>query len=302
MRKVAFGYSTRCNIRCAHCVAASDQPHNLKMDLSQAKKIIRDLSEAAVTGISFTAGEPFIYFDDLLELIDLCKELNIYTRVVTNSFWAKSPESANRHLTMLSECGVSQLRLSYSRWHQQHISRSNILNAAHACLNKEVAYFVSFVTDFTEEDDSHEQFLRDNGLKFFPEPVIYAGRADSFGRKTIFTDYQDNTCSMNPYIAPDLTMYACCDAGSHFTDTNFFRLGNLQQDSVEELFSRSENCQLYNCIRSIGLTTIASYAGLKARDIVAYRKCELCKNLFNSPEMLSHLERAVRTNLQDMIR
>jgi MoaA/NifB/PqqE/SkfB family radical SAM enzyme len=302
MRKVAFGYSTRCNIRCAHCVAASDQPHNLKMDLSQAKKIIRDLSEAAVTGISFTAGEPFIYFDDLLERIDLCKELNIFTRVVTNSFLAKSPESANRHLTMLSECGVSQLRLSYSRWHQQHISRSNILNAAHACLNKEVAYFVSFVTDFTEEDDSHEQFLRDNGLKFFPEPVIYAGRADSFGRKTIFTDYQDNTCSMNPYIAPDLTMYACCDAGSHFTDTNFFRLGNLQQDSVEELFSRSENCQLYNCIRSIGLTTIASYAGLKARDIVAYRKCELCKNLFNSPEMLSHLERAVRTNLQDMIR
>jgi MoaA/NifB/PqqE/SkfB family radical SAM enzyme len=302
MRKIAFGYSTRCNIRCAHCVAASDQPHNIKMDLSQAKKTIRDLAEATVTGISFTAGEPFIYFDDLLELIELCNELNIYTRVVTNSFWAKSPESAKRHLTMLRECGISQLRLSYSRWHQQHISRTNILNAARACRSEGVDYFVSFVTDFTEEDDPYEQFLRDNSLKFFPEPVIYAGRADSFGRKTIFTDYQENRCNMNPYLAPDLTMYACCDAGSHFTDTNFFRLGNLKQDSVEQLFSKSENGQLYNCIRSLGITAIASYAGIKARDIVAYRKCELCKKLFNSPKMLTHLERAVRTNLQDMIR
>ena len=32
MRKIAFGYSTRCNIKCGHCVAD---------------------------------GEPFIYFDDI---------------------------------------------------------------------------------------------------------------------------------------------------------------------------------------------------------------------------------------------
>jgi hypothetical protein len=302
MRKIAFGYSTRCNIRCAHCVATKDKPHNIKMELSRAKEVIRDLAEAAVTGISFTAGEPFVYFDDLLELIKLCNELNIYTRVVTNSYWARSPQSAARHVTMLGQHGICQLRMSYSRWHQQHIPRENILNAAHACLSEGVDYFVSFVTDFTEEDDPYEQFLRDNSLKFFPEPVIYAGRADSFGRKTIFTDYQGNRCNMNPYLAPDLTMYACCDAGSHFTDTNFFRLGNLKKYSIEQLFDKSENCQLYNCIRSIGISSIASYAGFKARDIVTYRKCELCEKLFNSQRMLTHLEKAVKNGLPGMLR
>lgn len=302
MRKIAFGYSTRCNIRCAHCVAANEQPSNVKMELSQAREIINRLAEAAVTGISFTAGEPFIYFDDLLELIELCSERNIYTRVVTNSYWARSPESATRHLTELKKCGMKQLRLSYSRWHQQHVPRDNILNAAQACLKEEIGYFVSFVTDFTEKDDPYEQFLRDNSLIFFPEPVIYAGRADSFGRLKIFTDYQENRCNMNPYLAPDLTMYACCDAGSHFTDTNFFKLGNANQDSIEELFSKSENCKLYNCIRSIGITAIASYAGFRARDIVTYRKCELCKELFNSPEMLAKLERGVTNGFAHLLR
>lgn len=302
MRKIAFGYSTRCNIRCAHCVATNDIPENIKMELSQAKEIIRDLAEADVTGISFTAGEPFIYFEDLLELVKLCNELNIYTRVVTNSYWARSPESATRHLTLLGQCGICQLRLSYSKWHQQHIPRENILNAAHACLNAGVDYFVSFVTDFTEEDDAYEQFLRDNGLKYFPEPVIYAGRADSFDRMAIFTDYQENKCSMNSYLAPDLTMYACCDAGSHFTATNFFRLGNLKQHSVEQLFAKTENCRLYNCIRAIGITAIASYVGFKARDIVTYRKCELCEKLFNSPKTLNHLEKAVNNGLSNLLR
>lgn len=302
MRKIAFGYSTRCNIRCAHCVATNDKPESIKMELSRAKEIISDLAEADVSGISFTAGEPFIYFDDLLELLTLANELNIYTRVVTNSYWAVSYESAAKHLTMLQQCGIRQLRLSYSKWHQQHIPRENILHAAQACLNAGVDYFVSFVTDFTEDDDPYEQFLRDNNLRYFPEPVIYAGRAKSFDRKAIFTDYQENKCSMNAYLAPDLTMYACCDAGSHFTATNFFRLGNLQHSAVDQLLAMSENCQLYNCIRAIGITAIASYVGFKARDIVTYRKCELCRKIFNSPKTLSDLEEAVNNGLPNLLR
>ena len=106
MRKIAFGYSNRCNIRCSHCVAADETPHYQKMELKQAKEIVRDMAGAGVSGISFTAGEPFIYFADLLELVDLCRELKIYTRVVTNSYWAKSPEETRQRLSMLKQCGV----------------------------------------------------------------------------------------------------------------------------------------------------------------------------------------------------
>lgn len=302
MRKIAFGYSTRCNIKCAHCVAAGDIPDNKKMELARAKEIIREMAVAGVVGISFTAGEPFIYFDDLLELVELCRELNIYSRIVTNSYWAKTPEKAEQRLGLLKDCGLCQLRMSYSRWHQQHVPRGNILNAASGCRIKGIDNFVSFVTDFTKEDDVFEQFLRDNKLKYFPEPVIYAGRADSFGRKAIFTDYQENCCAMNPYLAPDLNMYACCDAGSHFTNTNFFLLGNLKNHSIEQLFTKSETNPLYNCIRSMGISTIASFAGISAREIVTYRKCELCKKIFDSPKVLVKLQEDAGTELRKWVR
>ncbi len=302
MRKIAFGYSTRCNLRCAHCVAAEDVPDNIKMDLETAKGIIQDMAVNGVNGISFTAGEPFLYFDDFLELVAICNELDIYTRIVTNCYWAKSPERATQMLKMLRACGLSQLRLSYSRWHQEHVPKTHVLNAAHSCMATGLDYFISFVTDFSAEDDGYEQFLRDNDLKFFPEPVIYAGRAKGFTREKIRTDYQKNCCEMNPYLAPDLNMYACCDAGSNFTNTNVFLLGNLKSQSISQLFSKSETNALYSCIRTLGLTNIASFAGMKAREIITYRKCDLCRKLLDDQESFTLVKGAATRELQKWVR
>lgn len=302
MRKVAFGYSTKCNIRCEHCVAAGDIPQASTMDFLKAKAIIYDLGEADVKGISFTAGEPFLFLPELIELIKQCRDNTIYTRVVTNAFWAKTPETSDSVMMQLKTAGVSQLRISYSKWHQKNINRRNIVNAANSCLKAGVDYFISFVTDFSKEDEGYEDFLRENNLKFFPEPVIFAGRAMTLKRIELFTDYQDNCCPMNPYISPDLDMYACCDAGSHFTNTRFFHLGNLKNNSIAELFVKSETNSLYNHIRKMGITTLASYAGFKSRDIVKYRKCELCKRLFDSPETLKALGNVSDSELNNWYR
>jgi len=154
MRKIAFGYSTRCNIKCSHCVAADDsqQTPPVKMDLERAKEIIREMAEAGVTGISFTAGEPFIYFDDLLQLIALCHNLQIYSRVVTNSYWASSPEKAEERLAKLKDRGLCQLRMSFSRWHQQHVPQHNIVNAANGCIKNNVTIQVIFLkTNFCRD-------------------------------------------------------------------------------------------------------------------------------------------------------
>ncbi len=289
MRKLAFGYSTRCNIRCAHCVAVGDIPDNRKMDQKKAKKIIVEMARAGVGGISFSAGEPFLYLNEIAELVNLCKQIGIYTRIVTNSFWAKTAEASEGLVSKLKENGLCQLRLSYSRWHQKNVSQNNVLNAARSCQKIGLNYFISFVTDFSVEDDPYEQFLRDHGLIFFPEPVIYAGRAASFKPRNILTDYQANCCEMNPYLTPDLDMYACCDAGSHFSKTNFFHLGNLNDNTMEQLFTKTETNRLYNLIRTMGITNIASFSGMKARKIITYSKCELCRELFNSPGTLTRL-------------
>jgi len=113
MRKLAFGYSTRCNIRCEHCVATEDLPAGRKMDHDKAKELIVEAAQAGVGGISFSAGEPFLYFNEIAELVKLCSQIGIYTRIVTNSFWAKTAESSDRLVSELKKNGLCQLRLSY---------------------------------------------------------------------------------------------------------------------------------------------------------------------------------------------
>jgi hypothetical protein len=267
------------------------------MDFDRAKEIIYELSRCRVAGISFTAGEPLLFFDDICKLIQLCREKGIYSRIVTNGYWAKTDNDADRIVIELISNGLSQLRVSYSRWHQQHINRENIVNAASSCKKNGLDYFISFVTDFSKEDDSFEQFLRDNSLKYFPEPVIYFGRAGEFDRQRVFTDYQPNVCSMNPYLSPELDMFACCDGANRFSKTNFLYLGNLRNDDAETLFRKRETNLLFHLIMTMGLTNIASFLGFKASEIVRYRKCELCEKLFNDKETLNILTKSVVSEL-----
>jgi len=297
IRKTAFGYSTQCNIKCDHCVAAEDDYHPVKMALPRARAIIDEMAAANVKAISFTAGEPLIFLNDILSLVRLCKKHGIYSRVVSNGFWAKTPEQADKIIPELKISGLSQLRLSYSRWHQAHINRENILNAAVSCQKFGLDYFISFVTDFSNADDTFEQFLKDNRLKYFPEPLLYFGRAKKFNRSHVFTDYPPHLCDMNPLLTPELDMYACCDAGSCFDKTDFFFLGNLKNYTINELFEKYEQHPLFGLIKTIGLSNIASSIGLNASEIVKYRKCELCEKLFNSPENLKALETAVKSDL-----
>jgi hypothetical protein len=59
---------------------------------------------------------------------------------------------------------------------------------------------------------------------------------------------------------------------------------------------------LYNRIRTMGLTNMASYIGINASEIVKYRKCQLCETLFNSTENLDALQKSVRSGLINWIR
>jgi len=292
IRKTAFGYSTQCNIKCAHCVAAEDSAKPERMDLNRARSIIEDMAIADVRAVSFTVGEPLIFLNDILSLIRLCNKYGIYSRVVSNAFWAATPEQADTIVSELKVSGLSQLRLSCSRWHQAHVNRENILNAAFSAKKIGLDYFISFVTDFSDSDDSLEQFLYDNHLNFFPEPLLYFGRAGEFNRSEIFTDYPPHLCDMNPILTPKSDMYACCDAQDRFSNTNFFFLGNVKKYSIKELLEKYEQNPLYHLIKTVGLSKIASVCGIKASEIVKYRKCELCEKLFNSTEHLNFLKSA----------
>lgn len=74
LRKLAFGYSTKCNIKYEHCVANGNTLDSKKMDYDKAKEIIVEMAHAGVAGISFSAGEAFFYITEIAELVRLCSQ------------------------------------------------------------------------------------------------------------------------------------------------------------------------------------------------------------------------------------
>jgi pyruvate-formate lyase-activating enzyme len=88
-------------------VATGDLPAGRKMDHDKAKEIISEMPQAGVGGISFSAGEPFLYFKKIAALVKLCSQIGIYTRIVTNSFWAKTAESSDHLVSELKKMGFA---------------------------------------------------------------------------------------------------------------------------------------------------------------------------------------------------
>ena len=67
------------------------------MTLESAMAIIEQMARSKVTGISFTAGEPLIFFEDMTRLVRLCHERDIYSRVVTNCLADTGACRGHRH-------------------------------------------------------------------------------------------------------------------------------------------------------------------------------------------------------------
>ena len=47
-------------------------------------------------------------------------------------------------------------------------------------------------------------------------------------------------------------MFACCDAGTHFTETGFFYLGNHKDQNIDALFQKKEKNILYKPYQNYG--------------------------------------------------
>ena len=99
--RVGLLLTFRCNAECRHCFFESG-PH--REEVMNPDLGIQAIDEAAKLGaewISFTGGEPFLEQDLLENLIEYANELNLNTEVVSNGFWAETPEKAESALVPL---------------------------------------------------------------------------------------------------------------------------------------------------------------------------------------------------------
>src|SRR6266511_2067699 len=94
-RVIGFLITVKCNAACSHCCFESDPHRNECMSRDEALSYVRQVAEVGyLRGISITGGEPFLDYSLLSDVVREAGNHKLGARVVSNCFWATSPEHA----------------------------------------------------------------------------------------------------------------------------------------------------------------------------------------------------------------
>ena len=86
--QLVIQYTDKCNAKCPQCsMRVSKLFSRSKLDMDTARRIIDYAVENGIHAISFTGGEPLLFFDEIVMLLKYAKDAGIrYTRTGTNGF------------------------------------------------------------------------------------------------------------------------------------------------------------------------------------------------------------------------
>lgn len=133
LSRIVFSVTYDCPISCKYCVTESGMWHGPALDAGFMKNTIDEAVELGqLISVVFTGGEPLLKKQDIKEAIRHAHQHELWTRIVTNAFWATTPGTALRTLRELKEAGLSEINLSCDDLHQEHIPMERIRNAYRA--------------------------------------------------------------------------------------------------------------------------------------------------------------------------
>ncbi len=81
--QIDLNVTNRCNFNCIHCGFDSGKSNLEDMDLSLAKKILKDFKSLGGIKVDLTGGEPMLH-KDIDKIISYANKLNLRTKLVTN--------------------------------------------------------------------------------------------------------------------------------------------------------------------------------------------------------------------------
>jgi hypothetical protein len=217
--RLCIVYTLRCNITCGHCIVASSPHRREALTLDEALAV---LDWGAADGrklVTFSGGEVFLCYDDLLVLTAHAHDQGLEVDVETNAFWARTPEHARDRLVPLIERGLRGICLSVDAHHVEHFPLDRQLHAYHVAREQGLHTELNFCPSASPEVDAQiRRTLEALGIRFIDNPLLNRGRArDGLTRLPTLTARQLPDCDgLNTTVHPSGDVFACCE----FEDEN----------------------------------------------------------------------------------
>jgi len=115
----------KCNAACEFCYYNCSPQQNGLMTVDTAVNTWQSLKNLAGSAakIHITGGEPFLYWERLLEILTEAKkqDLGPVDMIETNGFWATDDNTIRQRLKVLDELGMRRLKISCDPFHQEYV-------------------------------------------------------------------------------------------------------------------------------------------------------------------------------------
>ena len=309
-RQLKIVYSWKCNAACDHCAVYSGPGRTEVLDRELAFCCVDLAARSGIRKVEYTGGEIFLFYTDLLQLLDRGSGHGLTAVVDTNGFWAKSHEVAVRRLRPLAQRGLQKITLSADRYHQPFVPLPRIVHALSAA--RELGLDRSVTLCSLENDPALLETvvaLRPHCSKLKVQPVTPFGRgADRLPRDRMARCSFANAArpcnqatSPAPTVCPDGRVTLCCAPPMWWPRTEIepspLVLGWLDHEPLDEILRRAQGDPWLTLLAAEGLAGILRR--LKAHDRGLYPPrsggyfgaCDLCMDVLGSPVLLRHISR-----------
>ncbi|MFA5353930.1 MAG: radical SAM protein [Thermodesulfovibrionales bacterium] len=303
--KTGLSYTKKCVFACGHCIAESSPLTEGKMSFDEAKGYIKSIAKVAKL-VSFTGGEALIYYDEIIKLVGLAKDLGLEVGIVTSSGWVYDDLSNCEKIIGLAEAGLSRLVLSWDQYHEQFSGIEKPLALARAARDLGVDVRIRTVAAASGSDRAMMYYEKFKEIASEHEimNLLKLGRAaglpdDSFcWTETLPRGYCSSVGS--PVVDVDGTVYACCGPSFYSSKKSPLVLGNAKEEPLENILNRAKKDPVLYAIHVIGpyglhqlLEHHPEFQNFKKR--ARYTgTCELCLDITNTPDWTEPLRERLK--------
>jgi MoaA/NifB/PqqE/SkfB family radical SAM enzyme len=251
------------------------------MPFDEAQRLIVEAAALQDFGkVTFTGGEPFMYPDELEQLLALCRGLGLETRVVTNGFWAKNRARGYEMLRRMQSAGLTEINFSADRYHLEFLPAQTLRHALDCAKMLGFVRIISFVSNadrdpldefsdiygiprgdlfdlrFIGDDPTLIEEIGKDHILIFYGGLIGLGRAlespEELRYHPIETFPLGKPCGEivnKPVIYPDGSFQACCCAGGKI---RAFTVGNTREEDLATLYERMQSRSHFRLINTHG--------------------------------------------------
>lgn len=294
-------YTLKCNFSCSHCLVNSSPDRHEKMSLSTAVKIVQAAADCDYRVVYITGGEVFLYYKELIDLVQFIHSLDLKCVVETNAFWAVDDRRANSLLARLVDVGLGCIAVSVDKYHLEFGRLDAIVRVARAARSIGVACRILVVASTDNQVD--REILRrldEEGFPYFYETLLAIGRAREL--EGTIRILQNGKCdSIGVTVLPNGEAVSCSGAFSKdrpLVNSPLY-VGNLAHGNVRTLLQSERSNPFARTIDQYGhegLTKMLPSAmiGSAPKDDAFPSLCDYCHALLGNHDRVRILRERLR--------